>query len=394
MKITDLKSYLIQMDWDDRTGGSEPKNTVKREFVFVQIDTDEGITGWGEITNYPGNIGNRAIQKYTSEIKDFLVGKDPTRIEEIWARTFRLFTYTGTRGATTAAMSGIDIALWDIFGKSLNLPIYKLLGGAVRENIPLYTHPPEPGPDIELAIRDAKEIVASGHMAFKMDPMMHSLDGGNVGFLDGEISAEGAERAEQITAEVRDAVGPSIEILIDAHGRFNVPTAIDLANRLEPYGIHWFEEPVPVESYHALQQVRDSTGVRISVGERLHTRFEFVPIFENNLADYVMPDVTWTGGITELKKISTMAEAYYIPVSPHDASGPINIMAGAHVSATIPNFYKLETMRYDLSGYNPLIDVPLDIREGHLYLSEKPGLGINLDEEFLRAHAVPGYGND
>ena len=116
MKITDLKSYLIQMDWDDRTGGSEPKNTVKREFVFVQIDTDEGITGWGEITNYPGNIGNRAIQKYTSEIKDFLVGKDPTRIEEIWARTFRLFTYTGTRGATTAAMSGIDIALWDISG--------------------------------------------------------------------------------------------------------------------------------------------------------------------------------------------------------------------------------------------------------------------------------------
>ena len=394
MKITDLKSYLIQMDWDDRTGGSEPKNSVAREFVFVQIDTDEGITGWGEITNYPGNVGNRAIQKYTSEIKDFLVGKDPTRIEEIWARTFRLFTYTGTRGATTAAMSGIDIALWDIFGKSLNLPIYKLLGGAVRESIPLYTHPPEPGLDIELARRDAKEIVASGHTAFKMDPMMHSLHGGNIGFLDGEISAEGAERAEQITAEVRDAVGPNIEILIDAHGRFNVPTAIDLANRLEPYGIHWFEEPVPVESYHALQQVRDSTNVRISVGERLHTRFEFVPIFENNLADYVMPDVTWTGGISELKKISTMAEAYYIPVSPHDASGPINIMAGAHVSATIPNFYKLETMRYELSGYNPLIDIPLDIRKGHLYLSEKPGLGINLDEEFLKAHAVPGYGDD
>ena len=394
MKITDLKSYLIQMDWDDRTGGSEPKNTVAREFVFVQIDTDEGITGWGEITNYPGNVGNRAIQKYTSEIKDFLVGKDPTRIEEIWARTFRLFTYTGTRGATTAAMSGIDIALWDIFGKSLNLPIYKLLGGAVRESIPLYTHPPEPGLDIELARRDAKEIVASGHTAFKMDPMMHSLHGGNIGFLDGEISAEGAERAEQITAEVRDAVGPNIEILIDAHGRFNVPTAIDLANRLEPYGIHWFEEPVPVESYHALQQVRDSTNVRISVGERLHTRFEFVPIFENNLADYIMPDVTWTGGISELKKISTMAEAYYIPVSPHDASGPINIMAGAHVSATIPNFYKLETMRYELSGYNPLIDIPLDIRKGHLYLSEKPGLGINLDEEFLKAHAVPGYGDD
>ncbi len=393
MKITNLKSYVVKIDWDDNPGNDTPRNMVEREFVFVQIDTDEGITGWGEITNYPGSVGNRAIQRYTAEIKDFLVGKDPTRIEEIWARTFRLFTYTGTRGATTAAISGIDIALWDIFAKSLGMPIYKLLGGAVRESIPLYTHPPEPGHDIEKARSAALEIVSSGHTALKMDPMMHSLHGGNIGFLDGEISPEGAERAEHITAEVRDAVGPDIEILIDAHGRFNVPTAINLANKLEPYGIHWFEEPVPVESYHALQQVRESTNVRISVGERLHTRFEFVPIFENNLADYVMPDVTWTGGISELKKISTMAEAFYIPVSPHDASGPINIMAGAHVSATIPNFYKLETMRYDLSGYNPLIDAPLDIREGNLYLSDKPGLGINLDEEFLKSHALPGYGD-
>ena len=396
MKITDLKCYLVEIDWDDRPGANHPRNLIKREFVFVQIDTDEGITGWGEITNYPGNIGNRAIQKYVTEIKDFLVGWDPTKIEEIWNRTFRLFTYTGTRGATTAAISGIDIALWDIFGKSTNLPIYRLLGGAVRNEVPLYTHPPEPGQDIQLAVEDAKEIVASGHTAFKMDPMMHSSwsgnNGGNVGYLDGEISPEGAARAEEITAEIRSAVGPEIEILIDAHGKFNVPTAINLANRLEPYGIHWFEEPVPVESYHALQQVKESTNVRISVGERLHTRYEFIPIFEKNLADYVMPDVTWTGGISELKKISTMAEAYYVPVSPHDASGPINIMAGAQVSMTVPNFYKLETMRYDLSGYDCLLDNPLDIRDGNLYLSESPGLGINLDEEFLTAHSIEGYG--
>ena len=210
--------------------------------------------------------------------------------------------------------------------------------------------------------------------------------------MDGEISPEGAYRAEQITAEIRDAVGPDIEILIDAHGKFNVPTAIELANRLSAYDIHWFEEPVPVESYHALQQVRDSTNVRISVGERLHTRFEFIPVFEKNLADYVMPDVTWTGGISELKKISTMAEAYYIPVSPHDASGPINIMAGAQVSMTIPNFYKLETIRYDLSGYNCLLDKPLDIRNGNLYIPNEPGLGLNLNEEFLIKHTIPGYG--
>ena len=396
MKITDVKSYLIEMEWDDRPGKGEIRSLINREFVFVQIDTDEGITGWGEITNYPGGIGNRAIQKYVMELRDFLIGWDPTKIEEIWTRTFRLFTYTGTRGATTAAMSGIDIALWDIFGKSVNKPIYQLLGGSVRNEIPLYTHPPEPDEDISLAIENAREIVESGHTAFKMDPMMHSshdgYNGGNIGYLDGEISPEGAYRAEQITAEIRDAVGPDVEILIDAHGKFNVPTAIDIANRLAAYDIHWFEEPVPVESYHALQQVRDSTNVKISVGERLHTRFEFVPIFENNLADYVMPDVTWTGGISELKKISTMAEAYYIPVSPHDASGPINIMAGAQVSMTIPNFYKLETIRYDLSGYNRLMDRPLDVRDGNLYLTDQPGLGLNLDEEFLLKHTVPGYG--
>ena len=396
MKITDVKSYLIEMEWDDRPGKAEIRSLINREFVFVQIDTDEGITGWGEITNYPGGIGNRAIQKYVMELRDFLIGWDPTKIEEIWTRTFRLFTYTGTRGATTAAMSGIDIALWDIFGKSVNKPIYQLLGGSVRNEIPLYTHPPEPDEDISLAIENAREIVESGHTAFKMDPMMHSshdgYNGGNIGYLDGEISPEGAYRAEQITAEIRDAVGPDVEILIDAHGKFNVPTAIDIANRLAAYDIHWFEEPVPVESYHALQQVRDSTNVKISVGERLHTRFEFVPIFENNLADYVMPDVTWTGGISELKKISTMAEAYYIPVSPHDASGPINIMAGAQVSMTIPNFYKLETIRYDLSGYNRLMDRPLDVRDGNLYLTDQPGLGLNLDEEFLLKHTVPGYG--
>ena len=229
--------------------------------IWVQVKTDSGLIGLGETF-----FGPRAVAGCVHEMfAPMLIGKDPLAIERHWRDMFDMANAYGYAGAEARAISAIDIALWDIFGKSLNLPIYRLLGGAVRESIPLYTHPPEPGPDIELARRDAKEIVASGHTAFKMDPMMHSLDGGNVGFLDGEISAEGAERAEQITAEVRDAVGPNIEILIDAHGRFNVPTAIDLANRLEPYGIHWFEEPVPVESYHALQQVRDSTGVRLSL---------------------------------------------------------------------------------------------------------------------------------
>ena len=181
-------------------------------------------------------------------------------------------------------------------------------------------------------------------------------------------------------------------MLIDAHGRFNVPTAIRLCRTLEDAGqIDWFEEPVPVESYHALRQVREKVNASICVGERLHTRWEFVPIFEQELADYVMPDVTWTGGITELKKIATMAEAYYVPISPHDASGPINVVAGAQVMMTVPNFYRLETARWDLSSYNVLLETPLNNAGGRLHLMDAPGLGITMNVEFLRAHGVPGY---
>jgi galactonate dehydratase len=220
--------------------------------------------------------------------------------------------------------------------------------------------------------------------------MMQFIPGGNDGFLDGQLSREGIATADEIVGAVREAIGPDIEILIDAHGMYNVPTAVELANRLAKHDIHWFEEPVRVESYRALQQVRNEIPVKISVGERLHTRWEFVPIFENNLADFVMPDVTWTGGITELKKISTMAEAYYIPVSPHDASGPINVLAGAHVMMTTPNFYKLETMRYDLGAYGAFIEPGLDIRNGDLYVPDAPGLGVEIDMDFIRSHVVFG----
>ena len=170
---------------------------------------------------------------------------------------------------------------------------------------------------------------------------------------------------------------------------FNVPTAIRLCKSLEDAGqIDWFEEPVPVESYNALSQVREKVNTAISVGERLHTRWEFVPIFEKELADYIMPDVTWTGGISELKKIATMAEAYYIPVSPHDASGPINVVAGGHVMLTVPNCYRVETHRWDLSQYNVFIDKPLDNTDGALHLSDTPGLGLEMNMDYLSKNRV------
>ena len=390
MKITSIKPWIIQVPWTERPADKASDN-IKRELLFTQVDTDEGITGWGEVTTYPGPAGNRAVAGMIREVGNTLVGRDASHIERIWNDNIRSLTYVGTRGAVSATASAIDIALWDIRGKALGLPIYMLLGGPVRDKIGLYTHPPNPGGDIEMAIADAKELVASGHRAFKFDPMMHSIPEGNAHYMDGQITRAGMELAWEITGAVRDAVGPSIEILIDAHGKYNVPTAIDLCRGLEEFDIFWFEEPVPVESNHALRQVREKTNAKISVGERLFTRWEFISVFENELADFIMPDVTWTGGISELKKIATLAESYYVPISPHDASGPINVMAGAQVMMTVPNFYKLETSRYDLSNYNSFIDEPLDIRRGDLYVPERPGLGVNLDPEALKKYAIEGF---
>ena len=389
MKITKVTPWLVSFPWEVRTGVEQKLESRDRQLVFVQVDTDEGITGWGEVTTYPGPVANRAIVAMIREVSNFLTGENTNEFERLWQRIFRSFTYVGTRGATTAMISGIDIALWDIRGKELGLPIYELLGGPVRDRIALYTHPPEPR-TIPDAIADAQQIIDAGYEAFKFDPMMRFIPGGNDGFMDGQLSREGIATADEIVGGVREAIGPDIEILIDAHGMYNVPTAIELANRLAKHGIHWFEEPVPVESYSALRQVRREIPVKISVGERLHTRWEFVNIFENNLADFVMPDVTWTGGITELKKISTMAEAYYVPVSPHDASGPINVLAGAHVMMTTPNFYKLETSRYDLGAYGAFIEPGLDIRNGDLYVPDAPGLGVEMDMDYMRSHVVFG----
>ena len=209
MKITAVTPWLIKTDWDDRPGKRKPRMPTKREFLFVQVETDAGITGWGEITPFPKLVGNRAMHGFVKEISALVIGEDPSDIEYIWHKVFRRMTYVGSRGATTAAISAIDIALWDIRGKDLGQPIYKLLGGAVRDRIGLYCHPPEPQEPVGAA-EDAKEIVASGHRAFKFDPFMHALPEGNAWYIDGQISKRGEEEAVEITAAIREAAGPEI----------------------------------------------------------------------------------------------------------------------------------------------------------------------------------------
>lgn len=391
MRITRVVPWLVQVF-----------GTGWGEYLFVEVRTDEGVTGWGEITTTT-KVANRAVADVVWRLNDLIVGDDPSRIELIWHKIFRSFTYMGSRGASTHVISGVDIALWDIRGKVLGAPIYDLMGGAVRDDILLYTHPdqtdfhhPDGSINRDGVIKEIRAIVESGHTGLKFDPFPEIDDSlmPRHGYLDGEMTKQGERIAAELTALIRETTGPDVDVLIDAHGRFNVPTAIRLCRSLEDAGdIDWFEEPVPVESYKALRQVREALSAPITVGERLHTRFEFVPIFENELADYVMPDVTWAGGISELKKIATQAETYYIPISPHDASGPINVMAGAQVMMTVPNFYRVETSRYDLSKYNVFLETPLDNSGGRLKVPREPGLGLAMDMDHLRSAVIDGFGD-
>jgi galactonate dehydratase len=383
MKITAIVPWLVKIEL-----------SYWGEYLFVEVRTDAGLSGWGEITTTT-KIANRAVAGMVRQLNGLLVGDDPRKIESLWHKTFRAFTYMGSRGAASHVVSGVDIALWDLLGKSRGLPIYEMLGGPVRDDILIYTHPDQSKfTSRESVVEEIRAILDSGHDAIKFDPFpAYEAHAGHMhGYLDGELSKKGEREAAELTALIRETAGPEVEILIDAHGRFDVPTAIRLCRALEDAGqIDWFEEPVPVESYNALRQVRERVSAAISVGERLHTRWEFVPIFENRLADYVMPDVTWAGGITELKKIAILAEAYYVPITPHDASGPINVVAGAHVMMTVPNFYRIETSRYDLSHYNKIIEEPLDNRGGRIRLNAKPGLGVTMNLDYLRGNALDGF---
>lgn len=379
MKITSVEPWLVKAS-----------SSYWGEYLFVEVKTDAGISGWGEITSTT-KIANRALCAILKQMSGQIAGEDPSKIERLWHKMFRSFTYMGSRGAACECVSAIDIALWDIRGKVLGLPVYELLGGAVRDEISLYTHPDQSKFTSEQGVIDEiTDIVKSGHKALKFDPFPYQGSREQRdGYLDGMMTRADERKAADLTALIRKTAGPEVEVLIDAHGRFDVPTAIRLCRSLEEAGqIDWFEEPVPPESYGALKQVREKVNAAISVGERAHTKWDFVRILEDKLTDYIMPDVTWTGGITEMKKIATLAEAFYVPISPHDAGGPINILAGAHVMITVPNFYRLETSRWNLNCYNELMHTRFDNSDGALKLPAVPGLGIELDRDYLENNKI------
>lgn len=349
-------------------------------WVFLRIKTDEGVHGIGQVSSGPGAD---MVFGAASNLESWLIGEDAGRIDYIWNKLYTEFSSIGSRGFASALISGVDIALWDIRGKQLGLPIYELIGGRFRDRLRLYSNGWFEGANQPDEYARAAEItVADGHTAIKFDPFTEFDDVAPLQHGHG-ISPAGLRAGVERVRAVRDAIGPDIEILIDAHGRYDVAAAVRVGNALGPFDIGWLEEPVPIENEDALRSVKEQIPIPICVGERLLTRYDFRPILEKQLANYIMPDIIRTGGISEMKKISTMAEAYYVPVSPHDATGPVTMAAGAQVMMSVPNFYRLEIAYSELSLYNQALDPPLDVRDGFFHVSDRPGLGHDLNPEYL-----------
>ncbi len=385
MKITDVKAWVVEPQ------GPVFGSTMDRHWTFVRIDTDEGISGWGEATSSPRR-GSFLTAQAILAMKEALVGEDPVNIEPLWHKLYRRYTYLGSRGLPTTAISGIDIALWDIKGKALGKPIYELLGGKFRDEVRLYANGWFAGASTpEDYYEAAKKVAASGHEALKLDPFLE-MRPYHTAYQTGQISQDGEQLGYDIVRATRDAVGPQFEILIDAHGHYNVPSAIRIANNLyEQSRIEWFEEPLPPEGFDGLETIRAHTQPNICVGERLFTRWDFLPVFHRNLADYIMPDIVWTGGISEIRKIATMAEAYYIPISPHNAMGSLQIVAGAHVSMATVNFYRLEHSIASIPAYNAMLEEPIDFHDQYVKVSGKPGLGVDVSMEAIQKHLHPDW---
>lgn len=359
MRIIDIKTF--------------PVDCFRTNWVFVKVYTDEGITGVGEATL---EYKEKALIGAVEHIKESLVGQNPLNIEKIWHDTYRDAYWRG--GAVLmSALSAVEMALWDILGKALNVPIYQFLGGKVNDKVRIYVNGWFAGAKEPKEFAEkAKIAVERGVTAMKWDPFGKNYM---------EISNAELDKALQCVAAVREAVGDQIDLLIEGHGRFNVPTGIKIAKELEQFKPMFFEEPVPPDNLDALKEVKTKSPVAIAAGERLYTRWDYREMFDKMAADYIQPDISHAGGIMELKKISAEAECRYIPFAPHNPSGPVANAATLQLAASCPNFCILEIMYSDVEWRKDVTTENLHYQDGCITISDKPGLGLEINEgECLR----------
>lgn len=349
-----------------------------RNWLLVKVLTDDPrLYGIGDAS--PMAYDAEVISMINAWVPRYLEGKDPMDSEVIWTTLYHDVNARGGRIASTA-LSGIDIALWDLKGKILGQPVYRLLGGAHRKKIRVYangwyTNPGSPKQNAD----EAKRVVDMGYTAMKFDPF------GQTNYYTMSLSE--AQLAEDRVAAVREAVGPDIDILVEVHAKFSPATAIQLGKRLERYRPFWFEEPVSQENIVELKEVRNRVDIPIATGERLYTKFPFMQIVEQEAADILQPDIANAGGITELKKIAAIAEAKHVHFAPHNVRSPVGAIAEAHVGASAINFLILEYHAefYTDHYFTVTRGFPRQ-KDGYIELSDAPGLGLILDEQEIAKH--------
>jgi len=365
MKISKVTPMVLGTEW--------------RNLTIVKVETDDGLVGVGECRALNRTDG---VLGYLSEAAPrYILGEDPFNVEALVARMFREdFGRAGEITQTVTAL--LEVACWDIIGKALDQPVYKLLGGAVRNQIKGYAngwYTGERTPDEFHAA--AKRVLDRGYKALKFDPFgagFYEMDRAEKNYVIGLVEA------------VRDAVGPDVEILIEMHGRFNPVTAVEFARELAQFKPSWLEEPVPPENIAAQKKAADAIaplGIPVATGERLHTMYEYRELFELQACDIIQPDITHFGGILNTKKLAAWAEAYYMLIAPHNVGGPISTAAALHLAACTPNFKIQEHFNDFAEAYvkraapgNP------EIEDGYFALPSGPGLGVTLDEDVVAAN--------
>lgn len=363
MKIKDIHVYEVKPRW-----------------IFVKITTDEGIDGWGEMIS---GTRTRTVVAGAKELGERIKGRNPFEIEGIWQELYRIFFRGGPIHMTI--LSGLEMALWDIKGKALGVPVYELLGGAARDKIRVYSWIGGDRPDD--VVRDAKDRVDRGFSAVKMNATeeMHYID-----------SFRKVEQAVERLASLRQAFGHSIDIGVDFHGRVHKPMAKVLAKEMEPFHPMFLEEVVLPEHEEAFSEVAKHVSTPLATGERLYSRWQFKHILHGGVIDIIQPDLALTGGILEAKKIAAMAEAYDVGVAPHAPYGPIALAATLQLDACTPNVFIQEqslgihyNKGFDLLDFVKNKDI-FQYENGFVKLPNQPGLGLDIEEEVVEKVSAQG----
>jgi galactonate dehydratase len=382
MKIRDIQTYVV---------GNPPPCFGGRYWIFLKLTADNGVDGFGEVYSVP--FHPHVVEKMIRDVFDrCVVGVDPFRVERLWRIIYSSGYTQRPDTSLTAILSGIEMACWDIVGKATDKPIYKLLGGQVHERLRSYTYlypAPDDKTDVyrdpELAAERSYQYVEQGFTAVKFDPV-----GVYSAFDPRQLSLATLDRAEQMVARIREAVGDRADLLVGTHGQMTAAGAVRLASRLEKYDPLWLEEPVPPENVDEMAKVARATRIPIATGERLATKYEFAQVLKRQAAAILQMALGRVGGLLEAKKIAGMAEAHYAQIAPHLYCGPIEGAANIQLGACSPNFLIQEGIgRWD--GFHAdILKKPIQWEDGFIIPPSAPGLGIELNEEVARKHPYQG----